>query len=113
MDYYIHLFLNVLYTRPPEKAKQVLTLTTTPANIHYFYILPLGPDPDFEPPAPALCLVHVCLLNTLFSSCQFNCSLSGAEQRITSLANDVCCCNTLINILHVIILCPLPQQIKL
>lgn len=48
----------------------------------------------------------------LFFTCQFNCSLSGAEQRITSLANDVCCCYTLINILHVIILCLLQQQIK-
>lgn len=65
---------------------------------------------------PPLCPVGSSLvrpLDTLFSSCQFNCPLSGAEQRITSLANDVCCCYTLINILHVIILCPLPQQIKL
>lgn len=63
--------------------------------------------PGLAPPGPPVytdpCFPRV----NLIVRCQ------GPEQRITSLANDVCCCYTLINILHVIILCPLPQQMKL
>lgn len=40
---------------------QLLTLTTKSTNIHatiqesdYFHVLPLGPDPHFEPPSPSL-----------------------------------------------------------
>lgn len=100
MTFFIYFFF--FYTKTFHFVERATELWTLTAKTHHFCFLD-----------SAAGFAHVRPLNTLFSSCLLNCSLSGAEQQITSLANDVCCYNTLINILHVIILCPLPQQIKL